>query len=86
MCQNIADFLRIADSSENFLREQWLLAKYCVICVSINAQLIICIGKTREKYILYQENLHDVYICVFIVLLNLNLNLNLSFNIRSEGV
>ena len=65
---NIADIMQIADISEDFASYMVFSAKLSrYMCVNI-AHANICIGKTRAKYILYRENLHDVHIWVFIVL------------------
>ena len=81
---NLADFIQVADVSDDFCELHCISAKLLrYMCVKV-AHMNICIGKTRATYILYRENLHDLHICVFIVFLNLNSNL--CFNIRSEGV
>ena len=64
---NIADFLQIADVSEDFCELHCISAKLLrYMCVKV-AHMNICIGKTRATYILYRENLHDLHICVLIV-------------------
>jgi len=64
---NIADFLQIADVSEDFCELHCISAKLLrYMCVKV-ALMKICIGKTRATYILYRDNLHDLHICVFIV-------------------
>ena len=65
---NIADVMQIADISEDFCELHGFSAKLLrYMCVDI-AHANICIGKTRATYILYRENLHDIHLWVFIVL------------------